>query len=663
MRAAAQRMGAGAPLDRRRQAPPPERALRSVPSEFNGLSTYVHDYLVDSLPAEMLWLVVRNGGSIGFSSLAAGGRMLQAVESPGGPPALSSRTPANWGPNEAWERQRSEGGAATAPTQLVSARWKAKSLGFLPLLVSALPTQELARAEAYWGGLLFAAREQLREVTAAAAEGEARTAEQLKATQRQLALAGTRLEELEARLALGRESSGRDSTCADLPACASAEGCSAAADGDAAALRQEVLTLQLEHEAQIQALQAAHAAEAKELRRRLAAAECALADMSTARDAALAAARADLAAKDVECCRLVQDRHRLDAALHVIKGMALAAKQCSPSSSSDGGLPPGLADAAAALEGVAEVGGLPLDAGTAVAVLEAATAAVADEQGDQQPAVEYLVQLPVPTAGSEGAGEGQPLAGPHQHSQEAALPQQASATLRWLEQQDEVPLPPTMLDPCVRRLMDEEMMISFRPEAQAAAGAQGTGGEELMEDERPTVDVGPGCRLVTYADGHPGACLDEAALNRILDAPLPPPGSRRRRARVYKSLASAPASPATEASGDGAWNAGALSLPSTAIKGERPPLAREPLADLLQASAAVAQMGASSSPKAADALAELMADQLVLRASLQAPPAGARGRGAPLRRSAPAAPAAACAKPRSSFLQRSVAIDVFSLHV
>eukprot|EP00887_Chlorella_sp_A99_P006164 scaffold3.g6164.t1 len=583
--------------------------------EYNGLSTYSQDYLVESLPAEMLWLVVRNGGSVGFCSLAAG-RMLQAADGPAALPVLSTRTPSNWGAAEAWERQRADGSV-----ELVSARGK-HPLGFAPLLVSCLPTASLVRAEAFWGAQLFSLKEQAREAAAVAREREARTAAQLKMTQRQLAIANSRVEELEGRLQLEQEGE-LGGVLAELKrSYPSPRGEGA----EAGAWCEGALAQQARQESQMLALQQHHSLEVEELQDKLAAAEQALLDLAAEREAVVAAAKAELQAKDAECHRLLQDRHRLDAALFTIKNMALAIKQCSPSSSG-GTMEPQAPEAPAAG-----------DAGT-----DAAGPVLAQQLSVGQASIDNTI----PDVAAAAATQAQA------HEPQPRGAEQLDA---WL---NELPLPD---NPLARRLTEEEMVISFQQ--QQAVHPAPAPSESDADSQQPAEVPGTGCRVVNYGGSNP-ARLDEAGLSRILDQPAV--ARRPRAARIYQALASCPASPATglEASPDradqGAWPAGSLSLPSSCIKVLEPSNGgRRPLRDdMLRASAAVLDMGATSSPKAADALAELFADQVVMRASLRQLPPQPRGRGGQqLRHSAPAAPVA---KPRSSFLQRSALPDVFNV--
>ena len=551
---------------------------------FNGQSTYAHDYLVESMPAETLWLVVRNGGSSGFASLASG-RMLALGDSPSGHPSLSHRTISNWGANESWERQR---GGSSSATNLVAAKKKDQRLGWTPLLMSCLPTAELTRAEAFWQAQAFAATEKLKQQVQLAQEAEQHSAELLNATQRQAAIASQRMAELEGRLQLLEREGGEAASVG-----------SGGPDSERGGAEPPQQQQQQEEEAR--------SAEVAELQAKLAAAEEAVRRLSADREAAVAAAQVDmhaqLQAKEEECRCLLQDRHRLDVALFTVKNMVQAAKFCSPSSSADSGGASGVG----APGGVPAAGAAQLGGELIPAALPSSKALARDPSS-----AEWLVQ------------------------QSASLQSQAS----------------------LQHLVDvDELMISFRPGTAAQRPVAAAGSEP--DGESLTVEVGAGTWLVNYGGSHPSR-MDEAALNRILDQPMQQPEEQEQPRRTFKSLDSAPTSPtAVEASpashSDGGWAAGSLSLPDSCVKALEP--SNRCPQDRLRASAAVRDMGLGS-PKAADALAELFADQLVMCASLQQLPPAKKSAQAVLRHSAPAKPSG---KPRSSFLLRSALPDVFDI--
>ena len=117
-------------------SPPPPCAA----AEINGWHTWAQGYPVESLPCGALFLVVRNGSSIGFSALGSDGRMLSL--GPGGVAQLSQRTPATWSSSEAFVLEEGK---------LLNLRRRHECLQLTPLHVTALPTMQLQRAEEHWG--------------------------------------------------------------------------------------------------------------------------------------------------------------------------------------------------------------------------------------------------------------------------------------------------------------------------------------------------------------------------------------------------------------------------------------------------------------------------------------------------------------------------------
>lgn len=93
--------------------------------------------LFPELPPECLFSVVREGNRLGFSSVAARGRMLQATKGEGTPHLVNNH---NFGPWEEWALRENEG-------CLVNVRFRSKRLGYSIRLVSAGCTSLLRQHE------------------------------------------------------------------------------------------------------------------------------------------------------------------------------------------------------------------------------------------------------------------------------------------------------------------------------------------------------------------------------------------------------------------------------------------------------------------------------------------------------------------------------------
>ncbi|KAK9835356.1 hypothetical protein WJX81_004314 [Elliptochloris bilobata] len=140
-------------------------------------------------PGDAVFMVVRDGDRIGFRSLGAEGRILQAAREPGAPHRLAGHA---FGAQEGWR---------TTPAGLLNCQWREKCLGLEVQEVRAVATPDIRAIERAQCRAARSSQAQVRQLQGRLAEADQRLRELLRASQRQLEAASAEAAELRARAA------------------------------------------------------------------------------------------------------------------------------------------------------------------------------------------------------------------------------------------------------------------------------------------------------------------------------------------------------------------------------------------------------------------------------------------------------------------------------
>ncbi|KAL0040922.1 hypothetical protein WJX79_010101 [Trebouxia sp. C0005] len=152
-------------------------------------------------PAEAVFAVTRNGSKIGFRSLGADGRSLQAVKAPDVPHRVANHNFGSW---ESWE---------VTSSGLVNVQWRHKVLGLEIREVRVVAREDIRKTERQQMHASRDSRTQVKSLDRQLSDTERRLQEMVSASQRQTSLAQNEIENLQQQLSqaiAGRRSAEAD---------------------------------------------------------------------------------------------------------------------------------------------------------------------------------------------------------------------------------------------------------------------------------------------------------------------------------------------------------------------------------------------------------------------------------------------------------------------
>ncbi|DBB04251.1 TPA: hypothetical protein ACH3X1_013272 [Trebouxia sp. C0004] len=152
-------------------------------------------------PAEAVFAVTRNGSKIGFRSLGADGRSLQAVKAPDAPHRVANHNFGSW---ESWE---------VTSSGLVNVQWHHKVLGLEIREVRVVAREDIRKTERQQMHASRDSRTQVKSLDRQLSDTERRLQEMVTASQRQTSLAQNEIEKLQQQLS--QAMAGRRSAEAD----------------------------------------------------------------------------------------------------------------------------------------------------------------------------------------------------------------------------------------------------------------------------------------------------------------------------------------------------------------------------------------------------------------------------------------------------------------